>query len=122
MKDDDEVVVFEVKELIGNDCRTASVTGRLAVEGYTNEYQGKRTLRKSLSGCIHLCDGSGLATWSFYDDNGPRLIRSAIELEKMAAHLIDFAAAIRKTADQVGEFDAKDQGNQKTKTIYNRRI
>jgi hypothetical protein len=110
IKDDDEVVVYEVKELIGTDCRTSSVTGSLTVEGYTTEYEGKRTLHKSLQGCIHLCDGSGLATWSFYDSNGPRLVKSAIELEKMAAHLIDFAAAIRKVSDQVGEFDVKDQG------------
>jgi hypothetical protein len=100
MKDEDEVVLHEVKEFIGNDCRTSSVTGMLSLDTYKSDVR----ITKSLSGCIHLCDGSGLATWSFYDTDKQRLIKSADELRKMARILEDFADAITLHSDVVGEF------------------
>ena len=106
MKDDDENVLYTVKEFIGNDCRTSSITGIISLETYKKE----NGITKSLSGCLHLCDGSSLATWSFYETDRARLIKSAEEIEKMAAHIIDFAAAIRKNADVVGEFDVVPEG------------
>ena len=106
MADDNNKVVHTVKEFVGNDCRTSSVTGILAIDTYKSD---KRT-SISLEGCIHLCDGNGLATWSFYDTDKARLIKSAEELEKMAAYICEFAAAIRANADVVGEFDINPEG------------
>jgi hypothetical protein len=106
MKDDTEKVLHTVKEFIGNDCRTSSVTGILSLDTYTSE----KRVSKSLTGCIHLCDGDGLATWSFYDTDKDRLIKSAEELRKMARHLEDFADAICLHADAVGEFDVNPEG------------
>ena len=106
MKEDDEKILHTVKEFIGDDCRTSSITGILSLETYTTE----KRITKSLSGCMHLCDGTGLATWSFYDTDKARLIRSAEELEKMAAYIREFAAAMRANADVVGEFDINPEG------------
>jgi hypothetical protein len=104
IKDDDEKVLHSVKEFIGDDCRTSSVTGILSLE----TYRGDKKITKSLSGCVHLCDGSGLATWSFYETDKERLIKSAEELRKMARHIEDFADAIALHADAVGEFDVNE--------------
>lgn len=96
-KDDDETVLFEVKEFLGDSCNVAVVAGRVSLETYTH---GEQTT-KSLTGCIHISDSGNQVVWSFYGEHKDRLIEEAASLEKLAAILIDYAAAVRKNVDKL---------------------